>query len=217
MFKDISNQIFGRLTAISPVKKRRNNGLSAIYWLCQCNCEDETFIEIDGSKLRSGNTKSCGCLQKETASDAKKKHGDAGIPLHNIWKSMRTRCIKPNHPTYKSHGARGIKVCDEWLDLDYGYIRFKEWALKNGYKEGLTIERIDNDGNYEPSNCRWATQKEQMRNTRKTVYCEYKDQIMPLIEIVEKYSALSYPTVRSRIKRGWSVEDALFTPVRQYI
>ena len=121
---------------------------------------------------------------------------------------MISRCNEPKNQKYYAHGARGISVCDEWLnDYDAFYI----WAIENGYKVGLWIERIDNNGNYEPSNCRWATRKEQMRNTRRNHFVEYRGERKTIAEWCEILK-LNYSTVNGRINRGWSAERAFETP-----
>ena len=157
---NLVNKRFGRLKVISKTKYRNSGN---IIWLCECDCGQ--FTMVAGGNLMSEGIKSCGCLQKEMS--LKKhfiKHGDAKHinrnPIYNVWNEMKYRCNNPNHYAYKWYGARGIGVCNEWLD----YSTFKIWALNNGYKSGLSIDRIDNDGDYEPSNCQFITRSE---NTRK--------------------------------------------------
>ena len=124
---------------------------------------------------------------------------------------MRERCINKNHNHYKSYGGRGITVCDEWNDIDNGFINFYNWAMNNGYEEGLTIERIDVNGNYEPSNCKWVTNTEQANNKRNTIYLKYNNKTQSLLDWCKELN-LNYTLVRSRIKKyNWSIEKAFTT------
>lgn len=134
------------------------------------------------------------------------KHGETGTPLYNIWHHMKQRCYNIKNHNYKDYGGRGIAVCDEWCN---SYLMFKEWAINNGYEEGLTIDRIDNNKGYSPNNCRWADRKQQARNRRSTRLTTYKGDTRPLTEWCEILN-LNYWTVVSRLDRlGWSIEDAL--------
>lgn len=136
-------------------------------------------------------------------------HHDTKSRLYKIWTSMRERCYRKGHTHYKDYGGRGITVCEEWLE----YLPFKEWASASGYKDGLTIDRIDNNGNYEPSNCRWVTIKEQANNKRTNHIVHYKDTEYTLSQLAEKVG-IKQTTLRERLNMGWSVERAVETPVR---
>jgi hypothetical protein len=156
---DISGKRFGRLVAIARIGiDERNNAL----WRCQCDCGATAVIA--GSNMRRGATSSCGCLRRETSSAQSRKHGLAGIPEWRIWSGMRARCSNPNNKAYKWYGARGIKVCERWCGPD-GFMNFIA-DMGRRPSPNLSIDRIDNDGNYEPGNCRWATAKQQSQNRR---------------------------------------------------
>lgn len=138
------------------------------YSVCQCDCGNVTTIRNDS--LKKGTTKSCGCITKEIArtGDHRRTHGMHGSRLYRIWLAMKTRCNNPNTKRFKDYGGRGITVCEEWTGKD-GFIHFHDWSILNRYSDELSIDRINNDGNYAPDNCRWATCKEQNSNKRKQV------------------------------------------------
>lgn len=168
--KDLTGKKFERLTAIKidhfGIKNRA-------YWLCECDCGNKKVI--CGSSLSSNAVRSCGCLQKETASKANKKHGMAHSRLHYIWIAMKERCYNEKNNDYVIYGGRGICICDEWKN---NFKSFYDWAVANGYDENaefgkLTIDRIDVNGNYEPSNCKFSTIKEQCNNKTNNHYEEY--------------------------------------------
>ena len=136
--------------------------------------------------------------------------------LYGIWGGMRSRCSNPNHQLYKNYGGRGIKVCKEWNNFRV----FREWAITNGYVEGnnrakCSIDRIDVNGDYEPSNCRWATAKEQMNNTRRNVVVEYDGKKMTLAQWADSLG-MKYSSFMSRWSRGWTIERIATTPIRIY-
>ena len=137
-------------------------------------------------------------------------HGETKTRLHKIWGCMHERCERVKHPHYDAYGGRGINVCDEWKE----YLPFAEWARNNGYTDELTIDRIDVNGNYEPTNCRWITMKEQHSNKRSNRIIEYRGQKYTLTQLAEK-SGIKKTTLKERLNLGWSVEDAVNRSVRQ--
>lgn len=171
--EDISKyigKVYGRLTVIGEFVTSKGNKKV----LCECNCPDKTIRDYFLSNLKNGNTKSCGCYYRESLSINKKTHGKRDHPIYDVWTKMRQRCKNKNHKQYKDYGGRGIYVCDEWL---HDFKPFYDWCISNGWEEGLEIDRENNDGNYEPNNCRFVTSQVNCCNRRllnmsnKSGYC----------------------------------------------
>lgn len=199
-FIDLTNQKFGRLTALY----RLHNTDGKTKWLCICECGN--LAETSLSHLRNGGAKSCGCLHKEMMIQTFTKHNKSNTRLYNIWQGMKKRCYNINDEAYKYYGGRGIKVCNEWLN---DFQAFYDWAMNNDYKENLTIDRIDVDTDYKPGNCRWATNKDQQRNKRSNNYYTINGETHCLKEWCEILN-LNYYTVHNRIVRySWPIEKAL--------
>ena len=187
--ENIKGQKFGRLTALERTGK--NKGRVSI-WECVCECGNKHTAII--SQLKNGDVKSCGCLKKAETPVTSER-------LFNIWQGMRQRCKNVNNKAYPLYGGRGISVCPEWED----YKVFRKWSLENGYKENLTLDRVDNNKSYSPGNCRWATMAEQNRNKRNNIYVEYKGETITLGELAQK-TGLSLPMIHRRYKAGYRGE-----------
>ena len=163
MGKDLTGERFGTLVVLEQV--RTTNGRAKV-WLCKCDCGG--YCTPTTANLNRGNTKSCGCLQRATAAAAKRKHGATGTRTYRIWQNVTARCRNEKSPRYKDYGGRGITVCDEWKSFENFLADMGECP------PGLSIDREDNDGPYCKGNCRWATQKEQALNNRRTIVITYK-------------------------------------------
>lgn len=190
---------FGRLVVVGdPIREK----YKLTKYRCACDCGAET-VSV-GSNLTFGSATSCGCARNETLSKLKTTHGKSKTRLHNMWCGMKARCSNKNHDSYKNYGAKGIKVGVEFSD----FARFEAWALKSGYKRGLTIERKNNNLGYSPSNCKWADYTEQNRNSSHVHKVFYNGQNLCLQEWSEK-TGIPAPVIRRRLKDGWTVERSL--------
>lgn len=193
---DLTGQKFGRLTAIEVDEGHPGK---RTFWVCQCDCGNIKSVRSDS--LQSGGIKSCGCLKRETdAANVSRnhKHKLSKTPLYNVWQGMKGRCYNENDPRFADWGGRGIQVCEEWR---HDFMAFHDWALANGYREGLSIDRIDNDGDYRPDNCRWATQKQQSRNRRSNINITIGNSTRTLLEWCEIFG-LNYNAVNMRYRRS---------------
>ncbi len=171
-------------------------------WLCKCDCGNE--VVVDNSNL-GRNSNSCGCLAKQITKERSITHGKRGTRIYAIWQGMKQRCTNKKMQAYKYYGGRGIKVCERWLKFENFYEDMGERP------EGKSLDRIDNDGDYCKENCRWATIKEQMNNTRYNTKITFKGKTMNVNEWEKKLN-MSSGAIRGRLKRGWSIEKTLTTP-----
>ena len=208
--RNLIGERFGKLIVIEECEsKKQPSGQIKTMWLCKCDCGNIT--KVTSSNLKRGNTKSCGCLHKEKTAKINKKHNLTSTRLYRIWQNMKNRCLNQKIKAYKDYGGRGIKVCEEWLDKQNGFINFYNWAIDNGYTENLTIDRIDNDGNYEPNNCRWATILEQSHNKRNCIKITYNNKTKHISEWAKEYN-ISRDCLWQRLYvLNWNIEKALLT------
>lgn len=181
-FKDLTGQKFGRLTAVKFVGQSAEK---RALWECLCDCGNT--IIVPGKSLRTGNTKSCGCLNIETATNRivslNHKHGGSHSRLFKRWTGMLARCNNPHAVNYKDYGGRGIKVCEEWRSFE----AFRDWAMSAGFDEKLSIDRIDPNGDYCPENCRWVNASAQANNRRSTRKITFNGETKSLSEWARKY------------------------------
>lgn len=203
---ELKGQTFNRLLVIKRVE---NNKWGQAQWLCKCNCKKQVTIIVSTSKLKSGHTQSCGCLWEEAVEESRITHNLSKEPIYYVWNTMKARCYNPKNKSYKDYGGRGIKVCEEWKN---NFKDFYSWAISKNYSKGLTIDRINVNGDYCPENCKLSTQKEQGNNKRNNHYLEFNNQSHTISEWAD-ITGLKRDTLKRRIYLGWSVERALTTPV----
>lgn len=207
---DLTGKQFGRLTVIGRAEDQvAPNGRRRVMWVCKCECGNVKVV--NGDNLKGGKTLSCGCLHKEIARDNMITHGDTDSRLYGVWCAIKRRCCKSYEPRYDRYGGRGIKMCDEWLN---DYSAFKEWALASGYRPDAergecTIDRIDNDGDYSPSNCRWVSMREQANNKSTNRHITFRGETHTVAEWAE-ILGIPYERLYQRLTRcGYDVETAI--------
>lgn len=197
-FIDLSGQKFNRLTVVEQIGRSKDG---KVIWLCKCECGK--YCKATTGGLKSGNNKSCGCLRKEAFTN--RTHGLRYTRQYRIFHHMKDRCYNPNDSHYDDYGGRGIRICDEWLQ---DFKTFYGWSLKNGYRDDLTIERIDVNGNYEPSNCTWIKLEEQSENRRCNIRITYNGKTQNLKQWADELG-MNYIGLYQRIVvRGWNAERA---------
>jgi hypothetical protein len=200
--KDLTNQRFGRLTALNVCGRSR----SYLLWRCKCDCGQETTVPT--GRLIGKVTLSCGCLQRERSKESATRHGLTGTSEMYTWNAMWDRCYDPKSKSFARYGGRGIKVCDRWLNSVEAFVQ----DMGPRPSPDHSIERSDNDGDYEPSNCKWATRHEQSRNRRSSRFVKYNGERVNLLDMANRYN-LKRATLTQRLDAGWPVEKALLTPV----
>ena len=195
--KDLTGQRFGRLTVLGRAPDRiKPSGKHSKMWKCKCDCGNIKIISR--SSLVSGDTISCGCYHKEHIHEYGKTHGLSKDRLYKKWSGIIQRCTNPNNEHYYMYGGRGITICEEWRKDFYS---FYSWAIANGYEEGLTIDRIDNNNGYYPENCRWANLETQANNTRRNHYITHNNETKTLTQWA-RLAEVNVETLRYRVNHG---------------
>jgi hypothetical protein len=203
-FRDLTGQKFGRLTCVSL------HSVGPTKWNCVCDCGALREVRPSDLTKKKESTKSCGCLAKERIATQTLRHGGRRTPFYRVWVAIKTRCLNPKSPPYKNYGGRGIKICDRWKDSFENFYA----DMGSSYREGLEIDRINNDGDYSPENCRWVTSKENARNHRKNHFVDTPWGRVTIAEAAER-SGLGYWCVSQRVRKG-VVGEALFKPSRKH-
>lgn len=202
--KDITGQRFHKLVAI---KQNGRSSCGKVLWLCQCDCGNTTTVQ--GVLLRNGSTKSCGCLVSEKITKRNTTHGMTCSREYHSWKSMKGRCINKNDPAYRRYGGRGISVCDRWVNS------FENFVHDMGSRpKQRTLDRINNEGDYSPENCRWASRKQQNDNRRGTTLIEHGGAVRSCSDWSRRLGGRTN-LVADRLASGWSEEKAVTTPLRK--
>ena len=195
---------FGKLTVISYEGiKEYKCGRKDNLWKCRCECGNE--IILTQSYIKTGKA-SCGCVKREKARKQMTIHGQHDSKLYNVWNTMKNRCLNPNVKCYNRYGGRGITICEEWKI----FTNFMKWAYANGYKDNhdLSIDRIDNNGNYEPNNCRWVTLSIQANNKRNNHKVIYKGELLSINQI-EKITGVDHRYICKKLQKGWDIETII--------
>lgn len=200
-YQDLTGKTFGELTVI---QKHGKDIKGNVLWICECSCKRRIIVR--SRDLNSQNTKSCGCLKGIN-------HGLSRTRIYKIYNGMKCRCYKCYSTEFNNYHSKGIKVCDEWLGKN-GFINFYNWAITNGYNDNLTIDRIDNNGNYEPTNCRWITIQEQQNNKSTNRLITYNQETHNISQWVN-ITGIPRATIVKRLNNGWKPELALTKEVNK--
>ena len=196
-----------KINGITILTRAPNNGQKTMYY-CLCHCGN--LFKTSQSNLHGEHTLSCGCVLHYIRGKSSITHGKSDTKLYNVYKAMNRRCYYIKDISYKNYGGRGVAVCDEWRN---DFQAFYDWSMNNGYDEGLQIDRIDVNGNYEPSNCRWVTAKENSNNRRSNINITYKGMTKTATEWAE-YLGVNPKAFSSRVRRKWSVDRIFNQPYR---
>lgn len=206
---NLAGKKFGRLLVLNEEGKTPRG---QIKWKCLCDCGNQ--VVVVGGNLKNGTTKSCGCLRNEKLSKMARKRNDPNRywkqPWHGSYESMMRRCYCNKEIGYLNYGGRGIKVCEEWHDV----ANFAKWVENSGYQKGLTLDRIDNNKDYEPSNCRWADMQLQSNNRRNTIFLTYQNKTLSIADWSRLLNC-RLSTLHNRYYKGWSAEKILGTPIKE--
>lgn len=187
---DMTGERFGKLTVLERSPDVGNGKKPCVKWVCKCDCGN--IVVASGSGLRSGHHKTCGRCRKTHPEDHR---------LYECWFNMKRRCKEPTNKRWSCYGGKGIKICSEWNDFEV----FKKWAIENGYQDDLTIDRIDNNGDYCPSNCRWTDRYTQQNNTSRNRYVQVYGETMTMAQAARKLG-VTYSAIQHRVQRGMPLE-----------
>ena len=205
-FKDLTGKKFGRLTVVERAPDHiQSNGRRRIMWRCICDCGAETIVH--GDNLKAGKVQSCKCMAIERMHEQFATHHQSDTKLYNVWCSIKRRCYNPNSAYYEDYGGRGISMCDNWRN---SFEEFALWANQSGYNDGLSIDRIDYNGDYGPSNCRWVTAKEQANNRRSNILISFNGETHNIKQWSE-ITSIPYSKLHQRYRAGWGAERMLTT------
>lgn len=201
---DIAGNMYGRLTVIELSGHNKHNQR---LWRCVCDCGNSA--EVLGSLLRKGDTRSCGCLARESAASINKSHGKANTAIYRIWRSMMDRCHLPTSHAYSRYGARGVAVCERWHDFENFYTDMGDKP------KGMSLERTDNDGPYSQENVQWASAKDQANNRRSSRWVEFNGERRTLAQWADHFG-IHLGTLWARLKRGIPMDEAVLPGDRRF-
>ncbi len=202
-FLDVTGRVFGRLYVMNPIIEEK----FPIKFLCKCECGKT--ISTTSSRLLNGNTRSCGCYRTELFLKKITTHGKYGTKVYETWHGMKTRCLNSKDPSFKWYGARGIKICDRWMRFENFYQDMGEPS------KGMTLDRIDNNGNYGPGNCRWVSFEENNNNKRNNVLIEFNGEKKTISQWSRKMK-IKRNILTYRLMAGWSIDDCFHKKTRSY-